>query len=251
MSPILRTLALAAALLAPAVTGASAQSNVRTGSLASSDSRLEGGEYYDEYTLEVDVGREVIAILSAVDFDPFLLVFDPAGEQYQNDDYADSPNVALVQEVAGEAGTWRIRVTSYEADQTGDYALVLDTRERTDAREASERFTVTGEVPAGPTATITGTLEEGDPVRGDGSYYEGWALDVAMGDHVVLTLSSPDFDAYLTFASPDDRTFDDDDGAGSTNSRVEVVVDVPGRWIVVANTLRAGDTGGYTLTVER
>lgn len=251
MSPILRTLALAAALLAAAVTGASAQSNVRTGSLASSDNRLEGGEFYDEYTLEVDAGREVIVILSAVDFDPFLLVFDPAGEQYQNDDYAGSPNVALIQEVAGDAGTWRIQVTSYEGGQTGDYALVLDTRERTDASETREEFTVTGDVPPGPTATISGTLEEGDPVREDGSYYEGWALDLAAGDHVVLTLSSPDFDAYLTFVSPDDRTFDDDDGAGNTDSRLDVVIDEPGRWIVVANTLSAGDTGGYTLTVER
>lgn len=251
MSPILRTIVLAAAILWAAVTSASAQSNVRTGSLGSSDSLTEGGEFYDEYTIEVGAGQEVIAILSAVDFDPYLVVFEPAGAQYDNDDYADSPSVALVQAIAGNAGTWRVQVTSYEAGQTGDYALVLDTRARTDANETTEEFTVKGEVPAGPTATITGTLEEGDPMRGDGSYYEGWALDVAQGDHVVLMLTSPDFDAYLTLVSPDNRTFDDDDGAGNTDSRVEVVIDVPGRWIVVANTLRAGDAGGYTLTVER
>lgn len=251
MSPILRTIALATALFPVAVTGLAAQSNVRTGSLASSDTRLETGELFDEYTLDVAAGQEVIAILSAVDFDPYLRVFDPSGAEYENDDYAGSPSVALVQEIAGSAGAWRIRVTSYEAGQTGDYALVLDSRARTDAGEATEEFTVSGDVPAGPTATITGTLEDGDPVRSDGSYYEGWALDVAQGDHVVLTMASPDFDAYLTFVSPDNRTFDDDDGAGNTDSKVDVVIDVAGRWIVVANTLRAGDTGGYTLTVER
>ena len=251
MSPILRTIALAAALVALAVPSLAAQSSVRTGSLASSDTRLETGEFFDEYTLDVAAGQEVIAVLSAVDFDPYLRVFDPSGTEYENDDYAGSPSVALVQEIAGDPGAWRIRVSSYEAGQTGDYALVLESRARTDAGETSEEFTVAGEVPAGPNATITGTLEEGDPVRNDGSYYEGWALDLAQGDHVVVTMASPDFDAYLTFVSPDNRTFDDDDGAGNTDSRVDVVIDAPGRWIVVANTLRAGDTGGYTLTVER
>jgi hypothetical protein len=251
MSPILRIIALAAAFASAAVAGAQAQSTVRTGSLASSDTRLEAGEYFDEYTIDVGLGKEVVAILSAVDFDPYLIVTAPSGAQFENDDYADSPSVSMVQEVAGEAGTWRVRATSYEAGETGDYALILMTRERTDAGTTSEVFTVKGPVPAGPTATITGTLEEGDPAREDGSYYEGWGIEVAEGDHLVITLASPDFDAYLSFVSPTSRTFDDDDGAGNTDSRIDVVIDEPGRWTVVANTLRAGDSGGYTLTVER
>jgi hypothetical protein len=252
MSPILRILALVAGLAsAAAVPVAQAQSTVRTGSLASTDTRLEAGEHYDEYTIDVGIGKEVVAILSAVDFDPYLIVITPSGEQFENDDYADSPSVSMVQEIAGEAGAWRVRATSYEAGETGDYALILTTRQRTDASTTSEVFTEKGPVPAGPTATITGSLEEGDPVRDDGSYYEGWGIDVAEGDHLVLTLASPDFDTYLTFVSPTSRTYDDDDGAGNTDSRIDVVIDEPGRWIVVANTLRAGDSGGYTLTVAR
>ena len=81
MSPILRILALAAAIAsAAAVPVAQAQSTVRTGSLASSDTRLEAGEHYDEYTLDVGIGKEVVAILSAVDFDPYLIVISPSGE---------------------------------------------------------------------------------------------------------------------------------------------------------------------------
>ena len=252
MSPILRILALAAAFAsAAAVPVALAQSTVRTGSLASSDTQRDTGEHFDEYTIDVGIGKEVVAILSAVDFDPYLIVISPSGEQFENDDYADSPNVAMVQEIAGEDGAWRVRASSYESGETGDYALVLTTRQRTDASTTSEAFTVKGPVPAGPTASITGSLEEGDPVRDDGSYYEGWEIDVAEGDHLVLTLASPDFDAYLTFVSPSSRSYDDDDGAGNTDSRIDIVVDEPGRWTVVANTLRAGDSGGYTLTVER
>ena len=168
MSPILRILALAAAFASAAAPGALAQSTVRTGSLASSDTQRETGESFDEYTLDVGIGKEVIAILSAVDFDPYLIVISPSGEQFENDDYADSPSVAMVQEIAGEGGTWRVRASSYESGETGDYALVLTTRQRTDASLTSEAFTEKGPVPAGPTATITGSLEEGDPVREDG-----------------------------------------------------------------------------------
>ena len=251
MSPIPRILALALSLLGLAYAPLDAQSTVRTGSLAASDPRLDSGEHFDEYTIDVPLGQELIVILSAVDFDPYLLVYDPAGELHENDDYADSPNVALVQQVAGSVGTWRIRATSYESDETGDYALVLTTRQRTDAGETDEQFAVQGDVPEDPAATIEGTLGEGDSRRQDDSFYEGWALMATEGQHVVLTMRSPVFDTYLTFVSPTGRTFNDDDGGGNTDSRIDIVIDEPGRWIVVANSLEAGDTGAYTLTIER
>lgn len=251
MTSIPRIFAFALSLMGLISAPLAAQSTVRTGSLGASDPRLESGEHFDEYTIDVPLGQELIVILSAVDFDPYLLVYDPAGEPHENDDYAESANVALVQEIAGSAGTWRIRATSYEADETGDYALVLTARQRTDAGQSDEEYTVKGDVPAGPTATIEGTLDEGDSRRSDESFYEGWALTAEGGEHVVLTMRSPAFDTYLTFVSPTGRTFDDDDGGGNTDSRIDVVIDEPGRWIVVANSLQAGDTGAYTLTIER
>jgi hypothetical protein len=122
---------------------------------------------------------------------------------------------------------------------------------RTDATILEEEFTVSGGLPDGPTASVSGILDAEDPQRVDESWYEAWSMDVQVGDHAVLLLRSPDFDSYLTLVSPTSRAFNDDDGGGGTDSRLDITFDEAGRWTVVANTLSAGDTGSYTLSVER
>ena len=251
MSPILRILAPATILSFLAATPAGAQTTVHVGALGAGDSTLEGGALFDEYAIDVTAGRELVAIVTAVDFDPYVIAIPPVGEPIEVDDYGDSRDVAVVEEIAVEGGSWRIRVTSYDSDESGDYALVLTTRRRTDAILTEEEFVVTGALAAGA-APISGTLAEGDQVRDDDSWYDGWSLEVEEGERVVIVLASPDFDAYLTLVSPTGRTFNnDDDGEGGTDSRLDTVIDEAGRWIVVANTLNPGDTGAYRLTVER
>ena len=106
-------------------------------------------------------------------------------------------------------------------------------------------------VPPGPRQVLSGTIEAGDAVRDDGSWYEAWTLEPALGERVVVTMEAPAFDAYLTVVSPSGEFYSDDDGAGGTDSRVEVSVNESGSWAIWANTLHTGDSGSYTLTVER
>ncbi|HJU86444.1 MAG TPA: PPC domain-containing protein, partial [Gemmatimonadota bacterium] len=155
MSPILRILASAIVFVMAAASGLRAQT-VHTGALESSDSVMEDGAWGDEYTIEATAGQEVVAVVTSVAFDPYLTVISPSGEQTENDDYGDAREVSLVEAIASEAGTWRVQVSSYEAGESGEYALVLTTRQRTDAMELDEEFTVTGEIPAGPTASVSG-----------------------------------------------------------------------------------------------
>ena len=249
MSLTLRTLAPAIIVVA-AATSLRAQT-VHTGALESSDPVMEDGAWVDEYTIEATAGQEVVAVVTSVEFDPYVIVTGPSGEQTENDDFGSSREVSLVEAIASESGTWRVQVSSYEAGQSGAYAVALTSRMRTDATILEEEFTVTGELPAGPTASVSGVLDAEDQKRSDESWYEGWSIDAQAGDRAVLVLQSPDFDAYLTLVSPTGRAFNDDDGGGGTDSRLDMTFDEAGRWTVVANTLNAGDTGGYTLSVER
>lgn len=249
MPSTLRTLAPAFIVVA-AATSLRAQT-VHTGALESSDPVMEDGAWVDEYTIDATAGQEVVAVVTSVEFDPYVIVTGPSGEQTENDDFGSSREVALVEAIASESGSWRIQVTSYEAGQSGAYALALTSRMRTDATILDEEFTVTGELPSGPTASVSGVLDADDPKRSDESWYEGWSIDAQLGDRAVILLESPDFDAYLTLVSPTGRAFNDDDGGGGTDSRLDMTFDEAGRWTVVANTLNAGDTGGYTLSVER
>jgi serine protease Do len=249
MSLTLRTLAPAIIVVA-AATSLRAQT-VHTGALESSDPVMEDGAWVDEYTIEATAGQEVVAVVTSVEFDPYVIVTGPSGEQTENDDFGSSREVSLVEAIASESGTWRVQVSSYEAGQSGAYAVALTSRMRTDATILEEEFTVTGELPAGPTASVSGVLDAEDQKRSDESWYEGWSIEAQAGDRAVLVLQSPDFDAYLTLVSPTGRAFNDDDGGGGTDSRLDMTFDEAGRWTVVANTLNAGDTGGYTLSVER
>ena len=95
-----------------------------------------------------------------------------------------------------------------------------------------------------------GDLGPGDAMAQDGSWYDAYPLSYPMGTTVTATLRSSDFDAYLTVLSPSGAAYSDDDTGGGTDSRVTVTIDEGGTWNVWANTLRTGDTGAYTLTVE-
>lgn len=250
MLPTLRIFPPAIVLLVAAVPGLRGQT-VHVGALEASDPVLEDGARFDEYTIDATAGQEIVAVVTSVEFDPYVVVIGPSGEQVENDDYGDAREVSLVEAIAADSGSWRVQVTSYAAEEHGAYALALTSRMRTDAAVLEEEFTVAGELQAGPTASVSGVLDAEDLQRGDESWYEAWSMDVQLGDRAVLLLKSPDFDTYLTLVSPTNRAFNDDDGGGGTDSRLDMTFDEAGRWTVVANTLNPGDTGSYTLSVER
>lgn len=230
---------------------------LHTGSLAAGDLQLESGEYYDEYTIQGGAGEEIIAVLSALDFDPYLILIPPSGEQRDNDDFGGSPDVALIEVPVESPGQHVLRITSFRPGETGEYALMAGTR-TADGNDAGdddfdfepETFDVKGTVQFG--TPISGTLGGDDPVRQDGSYYEAFTFQGQEGAHVIITLASSDFDAYLTLVSPSGATEDNDDKeSGNTDSRIDTVLSESGEWIVVANTLAEGETGNYRLTVSR
>ncbi|HEX2190659.1 MAG TPA: PPC domain-containing protein [Longimicrobiaceae bacterium] len=90
----------------------------------------------------------------------------------------------------------------------------------------------------------------------DDSFYDLYTYTGRRGERVRFTLRSSDFDAYLNVGRlGEDGSFEsldtDDDGAGGTNAKVELTLPADGTYAVRANTLRAGDTGAYTLQLER
>lgn len=109
---------------------------------------------------------------------------------------------------------------------------------------------ISGETEGG-TQVVDGRLDSSDRVRDDGSYYDEHAVNVSPGSNLVVTMRSSDFDAYLTVFSPSNATFSDDDGAGGTDARVQIASTENGMYRIWANTLRSGDTGAYTVTIER
>ncbi len=105
----------------PAVVDASGETT--RGALATSDSRLQSGEYSDSYTMQFGAGEAVELLLSSTAFDPYLIVRSPSGNQMDNDDLTPSSRDAGLTIPVAEAGEYSVMVTSYQPGETGAYVL--------------------------------------------------------------------------------------------------------------------------------
>ncbi|MFT5353930.1 MAG: hypothetical protein ACI9KE_001130 [Polyangiales bacterium] len=99
-----------------------ATGDVVQGALAAGDSTLQSGEFRDAYTRSFTPGAPIQIRLDSTQFDPYLIVTSPSGDQSDNDDYQGSRN-AGVDIPRAEAGDYRIVATSYEPGESGSYAL--------------------------------------------------------------------------------------------------------------------------------
>jgi hypothetical protein len=100
--------------------------------------------------------------------------------------------------------------------------------------------------------TIEGRFSNTDPTLTDGSHFRCYRLQTQGGQRYVVDLRSRDFDAYLAVGKGKDCAgmsveASNDDGAGQTDSRVEIVGDGE-IWLLRANTLGGGEIGGFSLS---
>ncbi|MEW5928303.1 MAG: hypothetical protein AB1941_12610 [Gemmatimonadota bacterium] len=118
-----------------------------------------------------------------------------------------------------------------------------------------------GAAPTGPSGTavrlgqaLSGKLEDGDPTTSDGTAYDDWTYQGQAGERLTVTLRSGTLDTYLRFGRMVNGEFRqieaDDDGAGGTDSRLDVVLRTAGTYVIRANTLFAG-FGDYVLEVRK
>ena len=100
--------------------------------------------------------------------------------------------------------------------------------------------------------THTGRLEEGDQkLEQDQSFYDSYSFRAKEGWKIVLELESGDFDAYVHLMDADNNQLahNDDVAEGNTNSRLEFIAPSSGSYTALANSLRGGATGAYTLKI--
>jgi hypothetical protein len=102
---------------------------------------------------------------------------------------------------------------------------------------------------------VTGTLRATDPtmIGGMGPFHV-YRLDARKGDRLVLTLRSGAFDAFLGIMHPvggiHEIVATDDDGGGGSDARLRWNVPRDGTYMIVAQALETGGSGGYTLSVD-
>ena len=100
--------------------------------------------------------------------------------------------------------------------------------------------------------TNAATLGTSDCASFDGSYYKLWTFSGTAGDVVTINMSSTSFDTFLALLDPNGTPLIDNDDVSSTNTNAQVTFTLTstGTWTVVANSLKAAQSGAYTLTLS-
>ena len=106
---------------------------------------------------------------------------------------------------------------------------------------------------AGPVpceGTVTGSLEPGDCVFSDQSFFDIYELIIPPGKLIDIRLSSVAFNSFLFVMDENcDLLMLDDDCTGVNTDSCLLAMQLSGRYFVGVNSFAGGETGDYTLEV--
>lgn len=205
------------------------------GRLDTTDPTLSDGSYVDRYTFEGVAGTTAVFDLRSSDFDTFLRVTAPSGEQFTNDDYEGSTNRSLVSFDIDAGGEYTIEATSYAGGATGAYTLDM-----------------LAELQAAPLDLQNdGVIAAGDPTFSDGEYYDAYTFEGQPGQTVTIDLNSAAFDTYLVLEGPDGQRETNDDADSTAHSRIVTQLSALGTYTVYVTSYAGGETGDYVVSVSQ
>lgn len=226
-------------------TAVAAGPRVERGSLAPGDQTLSSGEYADGYEFEGRPGQRARLDVSSSEFDTYLMLIDPTGQQTENDDFEGIAGHSVIETDITEAGRYRVVVTSYEVGETGSYELRMEFGGG-DTGATRQRDVVALEIGQ----STSGRLEPGDQQLGSGEYGDLYVFEGATGQAVSIDMSSTEFDTYLQLQTPGGEKIDNDDYEGRSDSRIDVTLRENGRYRILTTSYGPGETGGYQLTLR-
>lgn len=224
---------------------------VERGRLESGDRTIRSGEFMDTYTFEGRPGQRVTLDLTSPDFDTYLIMVPAKGDQQENDDVDDRRGHSRIEADITELGTYRVLVTSYGKGESGNYELRVDLGSAPELVADSASNRSRDLVPISYGDSQTGWLETSDTRIQSGEYRDAYAFDGLAGQHVVVELTSSEFDPYLVLTPPEGEAIDNDDAGGRLDlSRIDLTLPANGRYRVLVTSYSSGETGSYLLTVR-
>ncbi|MCI5106038.1 MAG: caspase family protein, partial [Pseudomonadales bacterium] len=227
-----------------AATGQVAQQSYN-GRLENGDLTLQSGEYRDSYSFEGSPGQRVSIDLRSDEFDTYVILVSPSGEQEENDD-ANGTNSQLVIDLT-EQGSYQVWVTSFSEGETGSYQLEIANGDSSgiaasvsaDVNNLSVGESVTGNLSSTDSRAVTDGPEDAFVFYGE------------AGESVIIDLESGEFDTYLTLITPDGERIENDDFQSSLQqSQVSLSLPQTGRYRVIASSYGGQGLGDYLLSVR-
>jgi len=214
------------------------------GTLAIGDEQTDEDKLIDWSEVTIGAGQHIEVTVESRDFDTFLIIESPEGERWVNDDYEGRTDMSMVEFDAAQIGIYRIGVTSYQPQETGDYEVNI--RLRTTNDPTGMRISQ----PLAQGEPRTGELADGDASMDYGQHADRYHFDAQVGQRIVIDLKSDDFDTFLRLLSPDGSITDNDDYDGIEHSQLAFNVQQTGRYRLIVSSFKADEAGDYELSMR-
>ncbi|NHN46774.1 hypothetical protein G9464_04080 [Halostella sp. JP-L12] len=226
--------------------------SIEVGETATGKVDVEDPDQFEDYegfhepvSFEVASDQAVTIEMSSDEADPVFGVADSTGAVVaSDDDGGDGLDSRLVAFPASADEEYTIVATSYGGSVGFEYELSVQEADASDGRDL--RSIEIGE-------TATGEIDHGDPEsdRFNG-YFEPVSLRADGGETVSIEMTAADGDTYLYLLDPAGSVIaQDDDGAGSLNSRIEYAeLSDAGEYTVVAGGFQTNGFFEYELSVQ-
>ncbi len=221
-----------------------------SGTLAQGDGTLQSGEFVDNYRFLGQRGQRVVIDMRSSDFDAYLMVVSPSGEQQDNDDSGLDGTNSQLEFVVDEDGEYSIHATSYQPGERGAYDIAISTPDA-DNRVVAEQETGApvasdGRLQIG--RSVAGRLQTGDTALRSGEFVDSWSFTGRAGDIVTFEMASAEIDSYLIVTAPSGDQSDNDDAATDVrDSRVVLRLPESGTYTIGATSYAPGESGAYTI----
>ncbi len=184
---------------------------------------LETGSF-QIWTYEGRQGEIIDVSMSSDDFDTYLVVYGPDGEEIASDDDSGQGLNSLINGlVLPQSGTYTIEARSFRDGGSGDYVLTLTT--------------------LGVGELWNGHLEPGSS--------QTWTYEGRLGEALTISMNSGDFDTYLVVYGPDGREIahDDDSGYGLNSLISGLVLPQSGTYTIEARSFNDAGSGEYVIAL--
>jgi hypothetical protein len=231
-----------------------------TGALSAADPTLDDGSRYDVWRFQGQANHRYRVTLHSDDFDAFLTVgadIQPGCDDCATDDDGGGGTDAQVEYTGSADGTYEIRANSFGDGESGRYELTLEDAGLVDEGEGHDHGDDAAPMgtPIGLDEAVSGELAAGDRKVDGLMYNDTYTYPGRAGETIRVTLRSADFNTVVTVGAYEvgecTELGADDDGGGGTDSRLTMTLAEDGAFHIHVTSAEAGETGRYTLLVER
>lgn len=250
------TLTIAAAQAGPSGTTSSGGGTIAIGQTITPN--LTSG-LRDTWTFSAN-GGEVIRINMDAEFDTYLELYGPTGQEVARNDDANGLN-SQIDVTLPTAGTYTIIARSFGDFGSGPYTLSLQLAQGGSASSGGTTggsltggsltgaSTTTGSLTGGST-TAARVLVVGQPVTGNlvQGTPDQWTLALTAGQNIQINMDA-EFDTVLELNGPDGTQVAFNDDFNGLDSQITYQAAVAGNYTLIARSFANAGSGPYTLVV--